>query len=72
MARHRTDAAVRRLERAVEIAPGYSAAWNDLGTIAYRSKQYPRAEECFRKSLAADPASYSAVPTTRLPIRNSA
>ena len=51
-------AAEKHLEQAVEIAPEFSIAWNNLGTIAYQTRRYPRAEECFRKALAADPSSY--------------
>ena len=58
LARRDADAAVKRLERAVEIAPEFSAAWNVLGTIAYQTQKYERAEECFRRSLAADPRAY--------------
>jgi len=58
LARHDVASAVKRLEHAVEIAPQFSAAWNNLGTIAYQTQQYMRAEECFRQSLAADPTSF--------------
>jgi tetratricopeptide (TPR) repeat protein len=58
LSRHREQEAVRRLERAVELAPRFALAWNDLGTVAYRSRQWARAEECFRKSLAADPGAF--------------
>jgi len=51
-------AAVKRLEHAVEIAPQFSAAWNNLGTIAYQTQKYERAAECFRAALEADPTSY--------------
>jgi tetratricopeptide (TPR) repeat protein len=54
-------AAVAHLEKAVELAPQFSAAWNDLGTIAYHARQYERAESCFRKALAADPDSFAAL-----------
>jgi tetratricopeptide (TPR) repeat protein len=50
--------AVKRLERAVEIAPQFSAAWNNLGTIAYQTREYPRAEEFFRRALEAEPGAY--------------
>lgn len=50
--------AVARLERAVDIAPGYAQAWNNLGTIAYHAREYPRAESHFRRALEADPAAY--------------
>ncbi len=51
-------AAVKHLERAVDIAPQFASAWNTLGTIAYQTQNYQRAEECFRTSLKADPAAY--------------
>ena len=55
------NAAITHLERAVEIAPQYSAAWNHLGTIAYQQRRYPDAEKYFRKALNADPQSYEAL-----------
>lgn len=58
LARREVEAALKHLERAVEIAPQFSAAWNNLGTIAYQTQRFQRAEECFRQSLAADPDSY--------------
>jgi tetratricopeptide (TPR) repeat protein len=50
--------AVKRLERAVELAPQFATAWNNLGTIAYQTQKYTRAEECFRAALAQDPRLY--------------
>jgi len=58
LGRHDVEAAVKRLEAAVALAPQFSPAWNNLGTIAYQTGQYPRAEECFTRALAADPAAY--------------
>jgi tetratricopeptide (TPR) repeat protein len=58
LARHDFASAIARLERAVEIAPQFSPAWNNLGTIAYQTRQYPRAEECFRKAIDADPEAF--------------
>jgi tetratricopeptide (TPR) repeat protein len=58
LSRRDAESAVARLEQAVEIAPQFSAAWNQLGTIAYQARKYSRAEECFRESLAADPSAY--------------
>jgi tetratricopeptide (TPR) repeat protein len=52
------ESAERHLERAVAIAPQFSAAWNLLGTIEYHSREFLYAEECFRKALAADPRAY--------------
>jgi len=50
--------AVEHLERAVAIAPQFTSAWNNLGTIAYQTRQYARADECFRKALEKNPGSY--------------
>ncbi|MBZ5725394.1 MAG: tetratricopeptide repeat protein [Acidobacteriia bacterium] len=58
LARRDVESAVKRLEHAVELAPQFSAAWNNLGTIAYQTRNFLRAEECFREALAADPAAY--------------
>ncbi|HTQ53617.1 MAG TPA: tetratricopeptide repeat protein [Bryobacteraceae bacterium] len=58
LARHEVDAATGHLQRAVEMAPQFAEAWNHLGTIAYQTHDFPRAESCFRKALAADPSSF--------------
>jgi tetratricopeptide (TPR) repeat protein len=58
LARRDVEAATRHLERAVEIAPQYSVAWNNLGTIAYQTRNFLRAEECFREALEADPEAF--------------
>lgn len=58
LARRDVEAAVAHLERAVELAPQFSEAWNHLGTIAYQAHNYTRAESCFRKALDADPNAF--------------
>ncbi len=58
LARRDADAAVRHLESAVAMAPQFSAAWNNLGTIAYQTQKFTHAEECFREALRQDPTSY--------------
>jgi len=58
LARRDVDGAVAHFQRAVELAPRFSEAWNHLGTIAYQTRDYPRAESCFRKALEANPKSY--------------
>jgi tetratricopeptide (TPR) repeat protein len=58
LARHDADAATRRLEEAVKLAPQFAAAWNELGTIAYQTQKYARAEECFREALKQDPQAF--------------
>jgi tetratricopeptide (TPR) repeat protein len=47
-------AAITHLERSVELAPQFSTAWNNLGTIAYQSGRYQDAERYFRRSLQQD------------------
>jgi Tfp pilus assembly protein PilF len=56
--RHDPDAAVKRLEAAVEMAPQFALAWNELGTIAYQTRKFDRAEECFRQALEQDPRAF--------------
>jgi tetratricopeptide (TPR) repeat protein len=53
-----TAAAIVYLRRAVEIAPGFADAWNNLGTIAYHAREYVSAEHYFREALRADPDAY--------------
>lgn len=54
LSRRDVAAAIAHLERAVELAPQFSAAWNNLGTIAYQSRRYRDAERYFRQSLEQD------------------
>lgn len=58
LAKHDAGSAVKRLERAVDMAPQFGAAWNNLGTIAYQTRKFLRAEECFRKAVEQDPGSF--------------
>ncbi len=58
LARHDAAAAMRRLEEAVGLAPQFAEAWNDLGTIAYQTQRYARAEECFREALKQNPQAF--------------
>jgi tetratricopeptide (TPR) repeat protein len=58
LARRDVPAAIAHFERAVELAPQFSEAWNHLGTIAYQARDYVRAETCFRKALNADPHAF--------------
>jgi tetratricopeptide (TPR) repeat protein len=56
---HDVPGAVERLKNALEMAPQFSAAWNNLGTIAYQSGEYETAEKHFREALRHDPDSYA-------------
>jgi len=58
LSRRDSESATARLQEAVKLAPQFSAAWNELGTIAYLGQKYTRAEECFREALASDPSAY--------------
>ena len=62
--RRDTKGAIQHLKRAVEIAPGFVTAWNELGTIAYREERYQDAERYFRTALEHEPGAYS--PTVNL------
>ena len=53
--------AIRRLERAVQIAPQFADAWNQLGVIAYQSRRYTDAETFFRKALEQEPGAFAPV-----------
>jgi tetratricopeptide (TPR) repeat protein len=50
--------ATKDLERALEMAPGFAAAWNHLGTIAYQTRHFEEAERYFRAALDADSEMY--------------
>lgn len=58
LARRESGEASVHLSRALQIAPQFAAAWNQLGTIAYQSGRYRDAEANFRRALDADPASF--------------
>jgi tetratricopeptide (TPR) repeat protein len=59
LARHDTAGAIARLKKAVEIAPQFSAALNNLGTIAYQSGSFEEAERYFRQALEQEPDAYA-------------
>jgi Tfp pilus assembly protein PilF len=56
--RRDVEAAEKHLEHAVELAPQFATAWNNLGTIAYQTRRFPLAEQRFRQSLKLDPTAY--------------
>ncbi len=58
LARRDAAAAGNHLEKAVTIAPQFEQAWNTLGTIAYQTQKYERAEQCFRQALVQNPEAY--------------
>lgn len=58
IARRDFEGALACLHRSVEIAPEFSTAWNQLGTMAYQTQRYRDAENYFRKGVDADPDAY--------------
>jgi Tfp pilus assembly protein PilF len=54
------EGAKRRFEKAVELAPGFAAAWNSLGVMAYQSGDSATAEHDFRQALSAEPDMFEA------------
>ena len=61
LAKKDVEGAIGRLQHAVEIAPQFAAAWNELGTVAYLSKRYADAEGYFRKALDHEPGSFESI-----------
>jgi tetratricopeptide (TPR) repeat protein len=61
LSKHNTESAIARLEHAVDVAPQFAAAWNSLGVIAYQTRKFDRAEECFREAVDQDPQSFEAL-----------
>jgi Tfp pilus assembly protein PilF len=58
LTRNDSACASTHLERAVTVAPRFTAAWNQLGTIAYQSHRFSDAEADFRKALETDPDAF--------------
>src|ERR1017187_7618072 len=58
LGKHDAASAEKHLEESVKLAPQFASAWNNLGTIAYQTARYSRAEQCFREALAQDPAAF--------------
>lgn len=58
LGRRDSDCASAHFRRAVEIAPRFTSAWNQLGVIAYQTRDFPVAESDFRKALEADPTAF--------------
>ena len=51
------ETAKRHLEKAIEIAPNYEEALNNLGTICYRTQRYSDAALLFERALNTHPRS---------------
>jgi len=55
------EGAKKHLLTALDLAPHYAEAWNQLGVIAYQTGDYPTAEQHFRRALKEDPGAYWAL-----------
>ena len=53
------ERAIARLQRAVETAPEFVEAWNDLGTLANGTRDFALAETYFRTALDHDPDAFA-------------
>jgi tetratricopeptide (TPR) repeat protein len=58
LSRREPERAAVHLSRAVQMAPQFSAAWNQLGVMAYQAHRYGDAETNFRRALDADPEAF--------------
>jgi tetratricopeptide (TPR) repeat protein len=58
LSRREPDRASAHLSRAVEMAPQFVAAWNQLGVMAYQARRYSDAEAKFRRALDSDPEAF--------------
>ena len=57
----KTDEAVQELEKALRLTPGFPAALNNLGTIAFQAGRFAEARHYFEKSLKYDPDFYASL-----------
>lgn len=61
LSRNDVEGAKKCLQAALDLAPHYSEAWNQLGVIAYQTGDYPAAEKHFRRALEEFPEAYWAL-----------
>lgn len=54
-----TDEMRRHLEKAIELAPNFVQALNDLGTYYHRTRHFDKAVELFRQALKANPDAFA-------------
>ncbi|MGH9782627.1 MAG: tetratricopeptide repeat protein [Terriglobia bacterium] len=54
----RVEDAIRHLERAVELAPQFIEAMNNLGTVHFQKNDYAGAERYFRRALELEPDAF--------------
>lgn len=59
LGKHDVAGAVESLKKAVDMAPQYADAWNNLGTISYQTQDYREAERYFREALRHQPHAFA-------------
>ena len=59
LSQRKVDQAVAHLEKAVRLAPHFSRALNNLGTIAFQRQHYEKARQFFQQARQADPMAYN-------------
>lgn len=59
LSRGRVQKATSYLKKALKLAPKFTQALNNLGTIAYQTRHYEEARQYFRQALETDPSAYS-------------
>ena len=52
------DGAIQHFEKAVEKAPQFAEAFNQIGTIYFQQREFSKAEHYFREALEKDPQAY--------------
>ncbi|MBI3894328.1 MAG: tetratricopeptide repeat protein [Acidobacteria bacterium] len=52
------EGAIQHLQKAIEVAPQYSEAYNNLGTIYFQRKEYLTAEKYFCRALELEPGAF--------------
>ena len=57
--RYEVERAIEHLQKAVEIAPQFVEALNNLGTIYYQRREYAAAEDSFRQALKQEPEAFA-------------
>ncbi len=56
--RHDVEGAIEHLKKAVQFAPQFVEALNNLGTISFQRREFSKAERYFREALEQDPQVY--------------
>ncbi|MBN1567423.1 MAG: tetratricopeptide repeat protein [Acidobacteria bacterium] len=55
------EGAIAHLKKTISIAPQFVEAWNTLGTLAYKSRDFRLAESYFREALKRNPEYFPSV-----------